>query len=75
MHERAGTPATPADLIDVDALVRAYYELKPDVSVPEQRVAFGTSGHRGSSLKTGFNEGCVSRASRAAHACTKRVSS
>ncbi|MGX5694761.1 phosphoglucomutase (alpha-D-glucose-1,6-bisphosphate-dependent) [Agromyces soli] len=56
MHERAGTPATPADLIDVDALVRAYYELKPDVSVPEQRVAFGTSGHRGSSLKTGFNE-------------------
>jgi phosphoglucomutase len=56
MHERAGTTATESDLIDVEALVRAYYELHPDVSVPEQRVVFGTSGHRGSSLKTGFNE-------------------
>lgn len=56
MHERAGTPAVEADLIDVEALIRAYYELKPDASVPEQRVAFGTSGHRGSSLKTSFNE-------------------
>ena len=56
MHERAGTPALEADLIDVDALVRAYYELTPDVSVPAQRVAFGTSGHRGSSLTTSFNE-------------------
>ena len=56
MHERAGTPATESDLIDVDALIRAYYDLHPDVAVPEQRVVFGTSGHRGSSLKTGFNE-------------------
>ncbi|QAY72368.1 alpha-D-glucose phosphate-specific phosphoglucomutase [Agromyces protaetiae] len=56
MHERAGTPATEADLIDVEALVRAYYDLKPDASVPAQRVAFGTSGHRGSSLSTSFNE-------------------
>ncbi|GAA2449128.1 phosphoglucomutase (alpha-D-glucose-1,6-bisphosphate-dependent) [Agromyces soli] len=56
MHERAGTPALEADLIDVDALVRAYYELTPDVSVPAQRVAFGTSGHRGSSLTSSFNE-------------------
>ena len=56
MHERAGTPATQSDLIDVEALVRAYYELQPDPSVPEQRVAFGTSGHRGSSLSTSFNE-------------------
>ncbi|MCM3657594.1 phosphoglucomutase (alpha-D-glucose-1,6-bisphosphate-dependent) [Agromyces mediolanus] len=56
MHERAGTPALEADLIDVDALVRAYYELTPDVSVPAQRVAFGTSGHRGSSLNSSFNE-------------------
>ncbi|GLI26966.1 phosphoglucomutase, alpha-D-glucose phosphate-specific [Agromyces rhizosphaerae] len=56
MHERAGTPALASDLIDVDALIHAYHELKPDVSVPEQRVAFGTSGHRGSSLKTAFNE-------------------
>ncbi|MDR5700497.1 phosphoglucomutase (alpha-D-glucose-1,6-bisphosphate-dependent) [Agromyces aerolatus] len=56
MHERAGTPATQSDLIDVEALVRAYYDLKPDPSVPGQRVAFGTSGHRGSSLTTSFNE-------------------
>ncbi|MCI4659046.1 phosphoglucomutase (alpha-D-glucose-1,6-bisphosphate-dependent) [Cryobacterium zhongshanensis] len=56
MNERAGTPALETDLIDVDALVKAYYDLKPDVTVPEQRVAFGTSGHRGSSLNTAFNE-------------------
>ena len=56
MHERAGTPATESDLIDVEALVRAYYEKKPDVSIPEQRVAFGTSGHRGSAFNTAFNE-------------------
>lgn len=56
MHERAGTPATESDLIDVEALVRAYYEQHPDASVPEQRVVFGTSGHRGSSFTTSFNE-------------------
>ncbi|GGA66698.1 phosphoglucomutase, alpha-D-glucose phosphate-specific [Pseudoclavibacter endophyticus] len=56
MHERAGTVATPEDLIDVDALLRAYTELAPDPSDPAQAVAFGTSGHRGSSLKTSFNE-------------------
>lgn len=56
MHERAGTPATESDLIDVEALLRAYYDLHPDVSIAEQRVVFGTSGHRGSSLNTAFNE-------------------
>ncbi|MCK8608197.1 phosphoglucomutase (alpha-D-glucose-1,6-bisphosphate-dependent) [Agromyces sp. C10] len=56
MHERAGTPATESDLIDVEALLRAYYDRHPDVSIPEQRVVFGTSGHRGSSLNTAFNE-------------------
>jgi phosphoglucomutase len=56
VSNRAGTPALPSDLIDVDALVRAYYDLKPDMSVPEQRVVFGTSGHRGSSLNAAFNE-------------------
>lgn len=56
MNNRAGTPAQPSDLIDIDDLIQAYYELKPDVSVPEQRVVFGTSGHRGSSLNTAFNE-------------------
>ncbi|MEJ3405353.1 phosphoglucomutase (alpha-D-glucose-1,6-bisphosphate-dependent) [Rathayibacter sp. YIM 133350] len=56
MTDRAGTPASPSDLIDVDALIRAYHELRPDPSVAEQRVVFGTSGHRGSSLTTSFNE-------------------
>jgi len=56
MNERAGTPATEADLTDIDALVRAYFDLEPDPSVPSQRVVFGTSGHRGSSLTTAFNE-------------------
>ncbi len=53
---RAGTPATPADLVDVAKLVTAYYAEQPDPSVPEQRVSFGTSGHRGSAFTTTFNE-------------------
>ena len=53
---RAGQPAEASDLIDIDDLIAAYYDRKPDASVPEQRVAFGTSGHRGSSLSTSFNE-------------------
>jgi phosphoglucomutase len=56
MSDRAGTPATPEDLIDVEALVRAYYDRHPDASVPEQRVVFGTSGHRGSAFDTAFND-------------------
>jgi len=52
----AGHPAAPHDLIDVSALVAAYYAQRPDPSVPGQRVAFGTSGHRGSSFDTTFNE-------------------
>lgn len=54
--KNAGLPATPADLIDVDEVIGKYYDIVPDVNVPEQRVSFGTSGHRGSSLKTSFNE-------------------
>lgn len=65
MDERAGTPAQPSDLIDVDALRCAYYELKPDVSIPEQRVVFGTSGHRGSSLNTAFNEDHIAATTQA----------
>lgn len=53
---RAGTVAQPQDLIDVAALERAYFELVPDVSNPDQAVAFGTSGHRGSAFDTAFNE-------------------
>jgi phosphoglucomutase len=56
MHERAGTVALPEDLIDVDHLVGAYYDLVPDVGDPAQQVVFGTSGHRGSSLDHAFNE-------------------
>ncbi|CAM2750282.1 phosphoglucomutase (alpha-D-glucose-1,6-bisphosphate-dependent) [Actinomyces slackii] len=56
MHARAGQPAQPEDLIDVDAVTSAYYELIPDPSIVAQRVVFGTSGHRGSSLDTAFNE-------------------
>ena len=49
-------PATPEDLINVDEVIGKYYDVVPDPNVPEQRVSFGTSGHRGSSLKTSFNE-------------------
>ncbi|MGA9870820.1 MAG: phosphoglucomutase (alpha-D-glucose-1,6-bisphosphate-dependent) [Rhodococcus sp. (in: high G+C Gram-positive bacteria)] len=55
-HERAGTVATPEDLVDLAQLVTAYYSRTPDVSDPGQRVVFGTSGHRGSSLDSAFNE-------------------
>ncbi len=55
-HPRAGQPADPAELVDVEALLRAYHEVRPDPSVPAQRVAFGTSGHRGSALRAAFNE-------------------
>ncbi len=54
--ERAGRLADPTDLVDLPALVGAYYDRQPDVDVASQRVAFGTSGHRGSSLRTSFNE-------------------
>ena len=56
MHARAGQPAQPEDLIDVDEVVSAYYDLVPDPAIPAQKVVFGTSGHRGSSLDTAFNE-------------------
>ena len=52
----AGQPARNEDLVDVAKLVDAYYSLQPDPSVPAQRVAFGTSGHRGSSFQRSFNE-------------------
>ncbi|QCB29125.1 phosphoglucomutase (alpha-D-glucose-1,6-bisphosphate-dependent) [Corynebacterium endometrii] len=55
-HQRAGQLAQPGDLIDIAELVTAYYTLSPDVSIPGQEVAFGTSGHRGSALDTAFNE-------------------
>jgi phosphoglucomutase len=55
-HPLAGKPAPRSILVDVPRLISAYYVVTPDASAPEQRVAFGTSGHRGSSLKGAFNE-------------------
>lgn len=52
----AGKPADPSQLVNVPRLVAAYYTERPDPSVREQKVSFGTSGHRGSSLKCSFNE-------------------
>ncbi|MCC3315190.1 phosphoglucomutase (alpha-D-glucose-1,6-bisphosphate-dependent) [Nocardia africana] len=55
-HDRAGRPARAGDLEDLPHLVTAYYSRIPDPAEPAQRVAFGTSGHRGSSLDCAFNE-------------------
>ena len=55
-HPLAGKPAPRDVLVDVDKLRKLYYDEKPDPANPQQRVAFGTSGHRGSSLKRAFNE-------------------
>jgi phosphoglucomutase len=52
----AGKPAEPWMLANIPRLITAYYANRPDPAVPEQRVAFGTSGHRGSALETSFNE-------------------
>ncbi|HVP55726.1 MAG TPA: phosphoglucomutase (alpha-D-glucose-1,6-bisphosphate-dependent) [Candidatus Eisenbacteria bacterium] len=62
---RAGKPATPDMLVDVHQLIAAYYDKKPDVSIPTERVAFGTSGHRGSSFHTSFNENHILAISQA----------
>nr|WP_314433242.1 phosphoglucomutase (alpha-D-glucose-1,6-bisphosphate-dependent) [uncultured Brevundimonas sp.] len=56
MHDRAGQLARPEDLVDLDALLGAYQTIQPDMRDPAQRVVFGTSGHRGSSLDGAFNE-------------------
>ncbi|MCW6007006.1 phosphoglucomutase (alpha-D-glucose-1,6-bisphosphate-dependent) [Micromonospora sp. CPCC 205371] len=64
-HPRAGQRAAAADLIDVPHLVASYYTAHPDPSVAGQRVAFGTSGHRGSSIRLSFNEDHVLAISQA----------
>lgn len=56
MTSRAGLPAEESDLIDVDELIAAYYDRTPNPEVAAERVVFGTSGHRGSSLSNSFNE-------------------
>ncbi|MEU6699772.1 phosphoglucomutase [Pseudonocardia sp. NPDC046786] len=65
VHERAGTPARPEDLVDVPALLAAYRDVHPDPKVDLQRVAFGTSGHRGSAFTATFNDDHIAATSQA----------
>ena len=64
-HPRAGQPALPEDLIDVDAVISAYYDRTPDPENPDQQVSFGTSGHRGSSLEIAFNDAHIAATTQA----------
>jgi phosphoglucomutase len=65
VHELAGKPAPTSLLVNIPRLITAYYAYQPDISDPTQRVAFGTSGHRGSSLKKNFNENHILAVSQA----------
>lgn len=65
IHERAGLPAQASDLVDLDQLLADYANLHPDPQIPEQRVSFGTSGHRGSSLDTAFNDDHIAATTQA----------
>ena len=65
LNERAGQRAAQADLVDVPRLVTAYYAEHPDPADPAQRVAFGTSGHRGSALRLSFNDDHIAAATQA----------
>lgn len=65
VHERAGKLPLPSDLIDPSKVVDAYYSLHPDAENPDQAVSFGTSGHRGSSLDTAFNEDHIAATTQA----------
>jgi phosphoglucomutase len=65
VHPRAGQPAQRSDLVDVPRLITSYYAEHPDVADPAQQVAFGTSGHRGSSLRRSFNEDHIVATSQA----------
>lgn len=65
MHSRAGLRALPEDLTDIDALVAAYHDITPDLGEVSQRVEFGTSGHRGSSLDASFNDAHIAATTQA----------
>jgi phosphoglucomutase len=65
MHPLAGRPAPRELLVDVPKLVTAYFVETPDPSQPSERVAFGTSGHRGSSLSCSFNEAHIAAVTQA----------
>src|SRR3954452_7814208 len=64
-HPRAGEPARPEDLIDVDAVLAAYADIVPDPGNPDQRGVFGTSGHRGPSLDGAFNDAHIAATTQA----------
>jgi phosphoglucomutase len=64
-HPRAGLPARAEDLVDLTKLITAYYAEHPDPNVVDQRVSFGTSGHRGTSLKIAFNDDHIAATSQA----------
>src|SRR6266704_6637393 len=70
-HPLAGKPAPRSILVDVPKLVSAYYTRVPDPALPAQRVAFGTSGHRGSSLAVAFNEAHILAVTQAICQCRK----
>ncbi len=65
IHPRAGQPAELNDLCNIPRLISAYFQYKPDLDIAGQRVAFGTSGHRGSSFKRSFNEDHIMAISQA----------
>ena len=65
MHERAGQVAQAEDLIDVDALLSAYHDITPDPANVDQRVEFGTSGHRGSAFDASFNDAHIAATTQA----------
>ncbi len=65
IHPNAGKPVAKENLVDIAELVSLYYETQPDVTNPDQKVAFGTSGHRGSSLNTSFTEDHIMAISQA----------
>lgn len=65
MSNRAGTVALPEDLVDIAELLAAYSTQEPDLNNPDQRVVFGTSGHRGSSLKSSFNDAHIAAITQA----------
>ena len=56
VHPLAGKPAPASSLVDLDALIDAYWKRRPDPKNPVEAVSFGTSGHRGSPFNTAFNE-------------------
>ncbi|MEA3419808.1 MAG: phosphoglucomutase (alpha-D-glucose-1,6-bisphosphate-dependent) [Campylobacterota bacterium] len=72
MNPKAGKPASKDELVDIPALVSAYYSLKPDASVTGERVAFGTSGHRGKAFKKSFNEAHIRAVTQATYEYRKK---